>query len=265
MNNFEEYLFYLLPGPLKRNLKQNQFRTFFQVIGRQLDDLKNRVLSVREESSLLTTSEGMLNLFATERDMYRYKGESVEEYRNRLLMKADIAELAGTEKGILLALESIGFRVTIIPAWKLDANRWAEIYIKFPVDIDVNSNIDFACIQREVRKVKQASTYPIYQFLYPATVNTTEMVGRHGLQLYMTISSYNIRSLDGRWLLDGSALLNAEANNFKAISRHRTIIENHEENLNGQLEVRNRLHYLDGNWVMDGSRTLDSYIKKEAL
>ena len=102
---FCDYMYSLLFTPLKK-IKQaaNQFYIFFRVIGRLFDDTKEDIFRVREESMVASASEIMLAEHGKDRDMARLKGETVEGYRTRLSMKALIAEKAGTEQGILLAL-----------------------------------------------------------------------------------------------------------------------------------------------------------------
>ena len=99
--NFGEYMFSLLPGPLKRGKRAlNQLCIFLQVLGRSFDQCKQVLLRVREEASVLTCSDTMLPVHGQDRDMLRLDGETLENYRIRLALKASIAEKAGTNEGI---------------------------------------------------------------------------------------------------------------------------------------------------------------------
>lgn len=266
MDKFGDYLFYLLPGPLKKDRKRNQFRMFFQVIGRQFDEMKDTVFRIREEGNLITASPQMLEVFAQERDMYRYQGEDLDGYRDRLLLKAYIAELSGTERGILLALESIGYtNCSIVPRWKEDPEHWAEVYIDFEMDPDQQDRIDFACVQKEVRKTKQASTLPLYRFLYPIQIETVETVGDCSLINSMTVALYDINYLNGDWSLDGEVLLDAEPNRAQSISCHMLVLMEPQEIFDVHFELRNNLHYLDGAWNLDGGKSLNAYIIREEM
>ena len=160
---FCDYMYSLLFTPLKK-IKQaaNQFYIFFRVIGKLFDDTKEDIFRVREESMVASASEVMLAEHGKDRDMARLKGETVEGYRTRLSMKALIAEKAGTEQGILLALAALGYEHSYIERMALhDPERWAEFIIilggKYPSGVN-----DIAVIDGEVMKVKEASSKPFY-------------------------------------------------------------------------------------------------------
>ena len=160
---FSDYMYSLLFTPLKK-IKQaaNQFYIFFRVIGQLFDDTKEDIFRVREESMVASASEIMLAEHGKDRDMARLKGETVEGYRTRLSMKALIAEKAGTEQGILLALAALGYEHSYIERMALhDPERWAEFIIflggKYPSGVN-----DIAVIDGEVMKVKEASSKPFY-------------------------------------------------------------------------------------------------------
>ena len=77
--NFGEYMFSLLPGPLKRGKRAlNQLCIFLQVLGRSFDQCKQVLLRVREEASVLTCSDAMLPVHGQDRDMLRLDGETLE-------------------------------------------------------------------------------------------------------------------------------------------------------------------------------------------
>ncbi|EES73438.1 hypothetical protein POTG_01733 [Paenibacillus sp. oral taxon 786 str. D14] len=160
---FGDYMYHLLFGPLKKVAKaKNQLYIFLKVIGKLADQTKQDILRVREESMIISASELMLEQHGQERGMRRLKGESVENYRMRLMMKHKIAELAGTEQGILLSLRMLGYEQSYIEPYRLyDPERWAEfiIYLAGKNPSGVN---DIAVIDSEVMKVKPASGKPSY-------------------------------------------------------------------------------------------------------
>lgn len=173
---FGDYLFYLLPGPLK-SAPKNQLSIFFEVIGRMADEMKEDMFRFRKETLIETASPIMLQVFGLERNMARMKGEKIGTYRKRLQMKAVIARMAGTEKGILLALESIGYpNSSIEPLWKTDPDRWAEIYVKIDIkDTDDYDYIDSRCAVAEIMKVKKASTLPVLNLCYRTSGDVKSM------------------------------------------------------------------------------------------
>ena len=94
--------------------------------------------------------------------MRRLKGETVESYRTRLSMKKIIAELAGTSKGMILALKALGYdKSRIEPFYIHDQARWAEftIYLSSRLESGVN---DISVIDAEIMKIKPASAKPSY-------------------------------------------------------------------------------------------------------
>ena len=129
--NFGEYMFSLLPGPLKRGKRAlNQLCIFFQVLGRSFDQCKQVLLRVREEASVLTCSDAMLPVHGQDRDMLRLDGATLENYRIRLALKASIAEKAGTNEGIRYLARAFGYdQVEVIPGAKPD--HWAEATVWF--------------------------------------------------------------------------------------------------------------------------------------
>lgn len=160
---FSDYMYSLLFTPLKKVRQAgNQFYLFFKVVGKLFDDTKADIFRVREESMVASASEVMLPEHGRDRDMTRLKGETVEGYRTRLSMKALIAEKAGTEAGILLALAALGYEHSYIERMSLhDTERWAEFIVflggKYPSGVN-----DIAVIDAEVMKVKEASSKPFY-------------------------------------------------------------------------------------------------------
>ncbi|MEF2965678.1 hypothetical protein V3851_07535 [Paenibacillus sp. M1] len=160
---FVDYMFYLLFAPLKKVIKKNnQFYIFLKVIGKLFDQTKQDLFRVREESMIISASELMLGEHGRERDMPRLKGEEVESYRMRLMMKNVIAEQAGTREGILLALRSMGYDQSFIePYYLLDPERWAEFIIYLGSQSPSGIN-DISVIDKEVMKVKPARSLPSY-------------------------------------------------------------------------------------------------------
>jgi hypothetical protein len=160
---FQDYMYYLLYGPLKKITKlKNQFYILFKVFGKVFDQTKQDIFRVREESMIISASEKMLEEHGRDRVMKRLKGESVENYRMRLSMKNIIAEKAGTNEGILLALKALGYEQSRIePFYIHDPDRWAEftIYLASKQQSGVN---DITVIDSEVMKVKPASGLPAY-------------------------------------------------------------------------------------------------------
>lgn len=160
---FGEYMFDLLFAPLKKGKRAvNQFFIFFKIVGRLFDDAKQDIFRVRAEANVATASPVMLPVHGQDRDMPRLEGEDIEAYRTRLSMKGIIAAMGGTKSGILYALTALGYEQSEIGRFSLqDPERWAEfiIFLKGSKQSGVN---DLRVIDNEIRKVKEASSRPIY-------------------------------------------------------------------------------------------------------
>ena len=162
-DNFGEYMFDLLFGPLKKGKRAaNQFFIFFKVIGRQFDDVKRAFFRVREESDVVSCSPVMLPVHGQDRDMPRLEGEDVEAYRTRLSMKGIISEWGGTRQGILYTLTSLGYEQSRIEPVVYDIpEKWAE-FIVFLKGEKQSGVINLDVIDKEIRKVKEGSSRPFY-------------------------------------------------------------------------------------------------------
>lgn len=265
---FGEYMFYLLNAPLKKNKETNQFHIFFQVMGEEFDDLKGAILRLRLETLITTASTSMLDIHGQERDMYRIKGEDDAGFRKRLKMKGVIAELAGSEKGIRLALEAVGYEnCSIEPLWKSVPERWAEFYVDFHMqNLDEGNPIDFECIKREVMKVKQASTKPNYRFRYPTAIKGTEKI-----ELVRIINGFEIifwdflLILNGGFRMDGSNLLNAEMVSYFTKVMNRLFMVTNEDMDKAMITTKNNLWYIDGSDDLSGTKKMDAYIEEEMV
>lgn len=267
---FGDYMFYLLTTPLKKNRDRNQFYLFFKVIGKIFDKTKQDIFKVRTESSIATASELMLMVHGQDRDMARYDGETVEAYRNRLLMNAVIAEWAGSAKGILYALESVGYpNCEIEPLWKTIPERWAEFYVIFHYDLEEENTINFKCVKREVMNTKQASALPNFRFRYHTIIkNNTEVIRCVKITNRMALEFWSFYSvmLNGGFLLDGTQLLDSSIDLYQTNIVNRVVLFNNTERIeNETIIIRNNLWYLDGEFCLDGSKKISAYIREEAL
>ena len=153
---FGEYMFDLLPAPLKRGVQAvNQFFIFVKVAGREFDDMKKILFRVRDEANVVTASPPMLAVHGQDRNMPRLPGEDDETYRMRLAMKGLISEWGGTKKGILYALAALGYLdCTVQPLVFTDPDRWAEFLVSIRTGLD-DTGPDTGLVRKVVRDVKQ--------------------------------------------------------------------------------------------------------------
>lgn len=192
-DRFGEYMFFLLNAPLKKIKNgKNQLRIFFSVVGTVFDGILEDVLKFRRQKMISEAEPIMLEVIGQDRDMFLMQGENVEQYRHRLQMKAIIAELGGTNRGLLLALETIGYReCTIEPLYLTDRTRWAEIYI----DILVTHDINYGAILHEVLKTKPARTLPFFRFLYSTQTREIYSVAAGGIGNSIKVKTRVVRRI----------------------------------------------------------------------
>lgn len=214
-DKFSDYMQYLLPAAFKKQKKTNQLLTYCRVIGKMYDTMLESVLRLREETILATCSPEMLEVFGNDYDMPRMQGETYEMYRTRLQMKALVAETAGTQKGILYALASVGYdNCTITPFYLTDSERWAEIRINiFIPSVDEDNPIAFKCVIAEVMKVKKASTLPHWRFYYPIKIWHTDINSiRFAVRFILYISFWGACIYNGKAHYNGELQYDARRN-----------------------------------------------------
>lgn len=159
---FGDYIYYLLPMPLKKVAAAvNQWNIFAQVVGGLFDEAMRDLIWVRKQKRLATCDDATLQLHAAERNMPRLTGETYAAWRARLLLKGEIARQAGTHKAVSLAVDALGYSGSRVePYYLYDAEKWAEFLVWLR---GTGSAInDLALIDQEVCKVKQASAMPNY-------------------------------------------------------------------------------------------------------
>lgn len=165
---FCDYMYYLMHAPFKKVRKDiNQWYLLFKVLGKYFDKVKEYYFITREASLIISAPEDFLILLGNERDMFRLKGETIENYRMRLLMKMEIAKKAGSIDGILLVASTLGYdESTLVPLYLSDENRWAEfnLYLSGSYISSIN---ELNVISEEINKVKQASSKANLIFLTP--------------------------------------------------------------------------------------------------
>lgn len=213
-DKFCDYMYSLLIAPLKKTRQAvNQFYLFFKVTGKLFDDTKADIFRMREESMIASASAAMLAEHGRDRNIPRLKGEPTEGYRLRLMMKAVIAEKAGTVEGLLLCLKSLELVGEIIPYYTIDAERWAEFLTRIWYSLDDIRPVDIGNVRSQIRAVKPASAKDNYLL-----VLHTDYKVKIWYENRLTIISefyprYNMayHYLEGDHYLDGSKTLSGYA------------------------------------------------------
>lgn len=163
---FKDYMFFLLHSPLKILQGKSEIYKLFNVLGNEFDEFKNNVLEVEKQSNIFSAKNFYLDILASDRNIARFQNETDEDLRRRIMLKPDVMKMAGTKKGVILALNSLNYEANIEPCYLIDKNRWAEFNVIINDDLIKNSNYNFKIIKETVIEVKQASSKPNWVFRY---------------------------------------------------------------------------------------------------
>lgn len=306
-DKFCDYMYYLLISPFKRVKKAlNQWYILFRVLGKRFDDAMESLYKAREQTMLATCDPEMLPVHAEDRKMAQYPGEDDENFRARIANYPEVLRLGGSDPGVLLAVRTLGYsdpemvKANVFKGrvyyqtdgtWNLDGSRsleagvlpdrWAEFYIVIKMSVDDSHPISTAILKKEVRKTKQVGAKDNYSFQYSLSImqpHSTSSRADYHLKLFY----WNYRMLDGRWLLDGSNLLDSDRSNYpvKIGFRYKgfSVFPYKVSKLNERFEIHIRepdeeirkceafhipLFYwnyrkTDGSWMTDGNCLLNS-------
>lgn len=97
--------------------------------GQTKDDLVALLIEAVKARSPRTGPDDALALTGQERNLSRHPGERTDAYRDRLVGAFDFWVQAGTEPGIHLAIEQLGYKLSLIPMRSLDPARWSEFLV----------------------------------------------------------------------------------------------------------------------------------------
>lgn len=248
IENFIEYMWYLLTTPFKKLKKSlNQWYIFCRVFGRRFDEVKEDILRARDEGMVATCSQEMLPVHGADRGLTRYKGEDPENFRSRIAMYDELCKLGGTNEGVLLAVQTLGYpSPAIVRANELmpdsGEDRWAEFYIVLNMDIDQEYPIGFNILQKAVRKWKEVGAKDNYYFAFH-------------------IFCLNHMEDALRMILMAQTQIRMQDQNRLALPMYTDT----EMDSGLRVEIKNNLFYLDGEYRLDGAKPLNTYeITEEA-
>ena len=242
LENFVEYMWYLLTTPFKKMRKAlNQWYIFCRVFGRRFDEVKEDILRARDEGMVATCSQEMLPVHGADRGLTRYEGEDLENFRSRIAMYDELCKLGGTNEGVLLAVKTLGYpSPALVRAneWVPDSgeDRWAEFYIVLNMDIDQEYPIGFNILQKAVRKWKEVGAKDNYYFAFHIfCLNKMKDVLRIVLMAQVQAQMQD---------------------------QNRIVLPMHtdtEMDSGLRVEIKNNLFYLDGEYKLDGAKPLNTY------
>lgn len=248
MDNFKEYMWYLLTSPFKRVKRTlNAWWIWCQVIGSMFDEAKEDFDRARDESMVATCSPEMLVIHGTDRQLTRYQGEDIENFRMRIAMYEEVCVLGGLKEGVLLAVKNLGFQqAEIIRAVDYTGNqeRWAEFYLIVFIDSDETLPVSHDILKSQVRKVKASEALDNYVYLiqlHDIEVNSIEDCAR------IIIPNYT----ESEESVNERLVLQCQATTGINTAMH--------------YNLKNNIWYWDGTVRMDGSRQLNAYETWEDL
>ncbi len=218
MDNFKEYMWYLLTTPFKRVRKSiNAWWVWCQVIGGLFDEAKEALETAREEGMIATCSPELLPIHAAERRLTRYAGESEDNFRKRVAMYEEVSILGGLSRGILLAVKSLGYEdaeIISVPDFLGDDTRWAEFYLILNLTFDEVQPVTLDILKQYVRRWKKSAALDNYFFRYKGSIKNPHTANVPMVTYRKYVSFWIYLQLDGKWQLDGSHLLDADINTY---------------------------------------------------
>lgn len=292
IENFIEYMWYLLTTPYKRVEKSlNKWYILCRVFGRRFDEAKEDILRARDEGMVATCCHELLPVHGADRRLSRYEGEHPENFRSRVAMYEELCKLGGTNEGILLALRTLGYsspelirandlrgfrHFTLDGSWCLDGswqlesdnieNRWAEFYVIVTLPVAEEHPISFKILQKTVRKWKEVGAKDNYAFRYTLDIQEINNVRFLSVYYKKRLCHFDCKKLDGMWGLDGSYMLNAEQARYPARQiYHFCVQEKSGNNYTVMWHEQHNLNFLNGAWDLDGSKKIDAWQKTEVL
>lgn len=268
MENFTEYIWYLLTTPFKRVKKSvNKWYALCKVLGKRFDEAKEDILRSRDEGMVATCCHEMLPVHGSDRRLVRYDGEHPEKFRERIAKYERICILGGTNEGVLLAVQTLGFKNPELKTAKEqcgDTNRWAEFYVILPIDIDSDYPISITLLKKEVRITKEVGAKDNYLLRIQGEIRMEE-----SFLLYRILFVFKIRWY-GNITWDGVALWNGghQWDNHKNNHPIRTVIKMQQfSETRHEAGLTQKYHYRtwSGTSRWDGTKQWDAQIIEEVL
>ena len=152
-----DWLWEISPTSFKTGNKEKTERDVYKLYQSwevNIENFRQHAFKVRRQRFPQFANSNALYLLGKERGFSKFKYETEEEFRNRVINAISWYEKAGTVKGIKEILSLYGFEnVKITPVLQTDPNRWAE----FRIEADVRNGISeekFSLISELLPKIK---------------------------------------------------------------------------------------------------------------
>lgn len=179
IENFIEYMWYLLTTPLKKLKKAlNKWYILCRVFGKRFDEAKEDILRARDEGMVATCSHEMLPVHGADRRLTRYEGEHPEKLlmkqRYRMQPCEEAYSIRKTLEQYRMVIDYFDY-LKLNGLWKLTGSRLMDA-------------------QRTEYTTKQAYSFGVE--------HTREF-------RVIWHEEHNLIFLDGTWSLDGSKIIDA--------------------------------------------------------
>lgn len=268
IENFIEYMWYLLTTPLKKLKRSlNKWYIFCRVFGRRFDEAKEAILRARDEGMAATCSHEMLPVHGADRRLTRYEGEHPENFRIRIARYEEVCRLGGTNEGILLAVRSLGFegaKLVTVPDLTGDTSRWAEFCLILAVGAKDNYPIDLKILKKEVRKVKEVGAKDNYLIAVLMEFEQCGTASMERLRLFFQFRWYGCLLWSGDISWDGENQWDSIGNSHPV---RITLKLEQKSEFSHSAELVEKYHYRtwDGGSIWNGGRKWDAEIIREVL
>lgn len=165
-DEFKDYFYYLLPAPFKRVVKSvNQWYILFSVIGNEFDKMIEELYRACDETMITTCSDDLLIYHAKDRGLYRYAGESNDNFRTRIALYDELIASGGMREALLRAAQSAGYD-KVEHKWLGELGKWASFELVLYVPEGEEPPIKHDVLRTEVQKWKDSTSCDNYRYVY---------------------------------------------------------------------------------------------------
>ncbi|MDQ7790233.1 MAG: phage tail protein [Eubacteriales bacterium] len=154
---FAEYFYHLLHRVFKRGLPEDgDAHKFAHALGPAFDEAQEGIFLLREQAIVATAAGPALDVLGRDRGLPRWRDESDDMYRLRLLTAYSMHAQVGTEAAMRSAIGRLGYDFEISELRQVDPERWAEF--KITLKLTEFTEAQRAALRATVRRLKPAHT-----------------------------------------------------------------------------------------------------------
>ncbi|MCL5290297.1 MAG: phage tail protein [Firmicutes bacterium] len=157
---FADYFFYLLHRVFKRAPRQDgDADKLTKALGPNYDAAMEAIFQLREQSFGVTATGEALDQIGKDRLLPRFREETDEEYRLRIMAADEIHSQSGTAESMLEAFRKLGFADSEIKELREeDPTRWAEFSVNLVLPEAGFTEAQRSNIISNIKKMKPGHT-----------------------------------------------------------------------------------------------------------